>query len=111
MVVLVRPRPSTDYLGIGLALLAAVCWGCYILLNRTVGRPAARRWRARPPPRRVSGAALPARRRRASCGSTRPPPAALRCALAAGVLSSAVPFLADLLALRRVPAHFFGDRS
>jgi inner membrane transporter RhtA len=33
---------------------------------------------------------------------------ALLCALAAGVLSSAVPFLADLLALRRVPAHFFG---
>lgn len=27
---------------------------------------------------------------------------------AAGVLSSAVPFLADLLTLRRVPAHFFG---
>ena len=26
----------------------------------------------------------------------------------AGVLSSAVPFLADLLALRRVPAHVFG---
>lgn len=35
--------------------------------------------------------------------------AALGCALAAaGVLSSAVPFLADLLALRRVPTHFFG---
>jgi inner membrane transporter RhtA len=29
-------------------------------------------------------------------------------ALAAGGLSSAVPFLADLLALRRAPAHFFG---
>lgn len=37
-----------------------------------------------------------------------PTPAALGCALTAGVLSSAVPFLADLLALRRVPAHFFG---
>ncbi|WP_425086286.1 EamA family transporter, partial [Streptomyces hainanensis] len=35
--VLVRPTPSTDYLGIALALLAAVCWGCYILLNRTIG--------------------------------------------------------------------------
>jgi inner membrane transporter RhtA len=32
----------------------------------------------------------------------------LLCALAAGVLSSTVPFLADLLALRRVPARFFG---
>jgi inner membrane transporter RhtA len=36
-VVLTRPRPSTDYLGVGLALIAAVCWGCYIPLNRTVG--------------------------------------------------------------------------
>ena len=34
--------------------------------------------------------------------------AALLCALATGVLSSAVPFLLDLLALRRVPAQFFG---
>ena len=38
-----------------------------------------------------------------------PPTAiALLCAAAAGVLSSVVPMVADLLALRRVPAHFFG---
>ena len=38
-----------------------------------------------------------------------PPTAtALREAAAAGVLSSAVPFLADMLALRRVPARLFG---
>src|SRR5256885_16409696 len=38
-----------------------------------------------------------------------PPTAgALACAAAAGVLSSAVPFLLDLLALRRVPAGYFG---
>jgi inner membrane transporter RhtA len=38
-----------------------------------------------------------------------PPTAgALACAAAAGVLSSAVPFLVDLLALRRVSARFFG---
>ncbi|MFG2894713.1 DMT family transporter [Streptomyces sp. NPDC048248] len=106
VVVLVRPRPSTDYLGIGLGLTAAVCWGCYILLNRTVG--------ARLPGLEGSAAAaavsgllyLPV-------GAVvlwlhRPTSGALLCALAAGVLSSAVPFLADLLALRRVPAHFFG---
>src|SRR5689334_25061488 len=33
---------------------------------------------------------------------------ALTCAATAGVLSSAVPLLADLLALRRVPAGYFG---
>ncbi len=104
--VLMRPTPSTDYLGIGLALLAAACWACYILLNRTVG--------ARLPGLEGSAAA-------AAVSAVLylpvgvwvlwhhpPTPAALGCALIAGVLSSAVPFLADLLALRRVPAHFFG---
>lgn len=106
VVVLTRPTPSTDYLGIGLALLAATCWACYILLNRTVG--------ARLPG--VEGSAAAA----AVSGTLylpigawvlwhNPPTAtALGCALAAGVLSSAVPFLSDLLALRRIPAHFFG---
>ncbi|MFI2360533.1 EamA family transporter [Streptomyces anulatus] len=104
--VLMRPTPSTDYLGIGLALLAAACWACYILLNRTVG--------ARLPGLEGSAAAaavsavlyLPVG---AWVLWHHPPtPAALGCALTAGVLSSAVPFLADLLALRCVPAHFFG---
>lgn len=106
VVILTRPTPSTDYLGIGLALLAATCWACYILLNRTVG--------ARLPGLEGSAAAA------AVSGALYlpvgawvlwhhpPTAAALGCALAAGVLSSAVPFLTDLLALRRVPAHFFG---
>ena len=37
VVVLARPQPSTDYAGIFLALLAAVCWAGYILVNRVVG--------------------------------------------------------------------------
>ncbi|WP_229680169.1 EamA family transporter [Saccharopolyspora thermophila] len=106
VVVLIRPQPSTDYLGIGLALLAAVCWSCYILLNRTIGRtlPGAQGSAAAAG---VSGLLY------VPVGITvlvahPPTPAALGCAAAAGVLSSAVPFLADLLALRRVPARFFG---
>ncbi|MFI8438906.1 EamA family transporter [Streptomyces sp. NPDC079020] len=106
VVVLARPSPSTDYLGIALALLAAVCWGSYILLNRVVGR--------RLPG--LEGSAAAAAISGALCLPVgvlalwlRPPTAAsMACALAAGVLSSAVPFLADLLALRRVPAQFFG---
>ncbi|MFF3001992.1 DMT family transporter [Kitasatospora sp. NPDC057940] len=106
VVVLARPSPSTDYPGIALALLAAVCWAGYILLNRVVGR--------RLPGLEGSAAAA------ALSGALylpvgivalclRPPTAAaLACALAAGVLSSALPFLADLLALRRVPTQFFG---
>ncbi|SFS66853.1 inner membrane transporter RhtA [Streptomyces harbinensis] len=106
VVVLVRPRPSTDYAGIALGLTAAVCWACYILLNRTVGR--------RLPGLEGSAAAA------AVSGAlylpvgvvvlwrSEPSAVAVLCALGAGVLSSAVPLLADLLALRRVPAHFFG---
>lgn len=106
VVTLMRPRPSADYLGMGLGLLAAACWASYILLNRTVGR-------------RIPGAQGPA----AAAGmsalmflpvgivvAVRQPPtlAAAACAVAAGVLSSAVPYLADLFTLRRVPAPAFG---
>lgn len=106
VVTLMRPRPSADLLGMGLGLLAAVCWASYILLNRTVGR--------RIPGARGSAAA--------ACLSAlmflpvglvivveRPPSAgAVAYAVVAGVLSSAVPYLADLFTLRRVPAPAFG---
>lgn len=106
VVTLMRPRPSADYLGMGLGLLAAVCWASYILLNRTVGR-------------RIPGAQGSA----AAAGlsalmflpvgvvvAVRHPPTltAAGCAMAAGVLSSAVPYLVDLFTLRRVPAPAFG---
>ena len=38
VVVLTNPGPTTDVIGIALALLAAAAWGCYILLNRTLGQ-------------------------------------------------------------------------
>ena len=106
VVLLTRPEATTDYLGVGLGLLAAVCWACYILLNRVVGRE-------------LPGATGSA----AAAGVSglvyvpvgvvvlwhHPPTlAAAAYALVAGVLSSAVPFLVDLLTLRRVPAQFFG---
>ncbi|MER6695317.1 EamA family transporter, partial [Streptomyces minutiscleroticus] len=106
VVVLMRPQPSADYVGMGLGLLAAVCWASYILLNRTVGR-------------RVPGAQGSAAAAALSAvlflpvgvvlAAHRPPTAgALGYAVAAGVLSSAVPYLADLVTLRRVPAPAFG---
>ncbi|MEK8174104.1 EamA family transporter [Streptomyces sp. M19] len=87
-------------------LLAAASWAGYILLNRTVGR--------RLPGVQGSAAAaavsallyLPVG---LALFLRHPPaPGALAYAAGAGVLSSAVLFLADLLALRRVPARFFG---
>ncbi|MFH8827230.1 EamA family transporter [Streptomyces lincolnensis] len=106
VVTLLRPRPSADYLGMGLGLLAAACWASYILLNRTVGR--------RVPGAQGSAAAaafsavmfLPV----GAVLVLREPPSAVAVvyAVTAGVLSSAVPYLADLFTLRHVPAQAFG---
>ena len=106
VVVLARPQPSTDYAGILLALLAAICWACYILVNRVVGA-------------RVPGAQGPAAAAGLSAllyipvgiwafASHPVTGAALGRAATAGLLCSAVPMVADLKALRRVPAKFFG---
>ncbi|WP_082376393.1 DMT family transporter [Nocardiopsis sp. NRRL B-16309] len=104
--VLMRPQPATDHIGIALGLAAAVGWAAYILLNRTVGRRL-------PGVEGSAAAALVSGLLFVPVGAAvfvlHPPTAgALACAAAAGVLSSAVPFLVDLLALRRVPARFFG---
>src|SRR5579863_2008489 len=105
-VVLARPQPSTDYAGMALALLAALCWAAYILLNRVVGA-------------RVPGAQGPA----AAAGlsallyvpvgvwtlvSQPVTLTALGRAATAGLLCTAIPMVADMQALRRVPARFFG---
>ena len=105
-VVLARPQPSTDYAGIALAVLAAACWAGYILVNRVVGL-------------RLPGSQGPA----AAAGlsallyipvgiwilvSQPVTTAALGRAATAGLLCSAVPMVADVLALRRVPTRFFG---
>src|SRR5579859_2274989 len=105
-IVLARPQPSTDYAGIALALLAAACWAGYILVNRVVGA-------------RLPGSQGPAAAASLSAllyipvgiwilASHPVTAAALGRAGTAGLLCSAVPMVADLLALRRVPARFFG---
>jgi len=105
-VVLARPQPSTDYVGIFLALLAAACWAGYILVNRVVGA-------------RVPGAQGPAAAAGLSALVYVPVGiwvlvsqpvtwVALGRAAAAGILCSAVPMVADVQALRRIPARFYG---
>ncbi len=105
-VVLARPQPSTDYVGIGLAVLAAGCWAGYILVNRVVGA-------------RLPGSQGPAAAAGLSAllyvpvglwvlASHPVTVTALGRAATAGLLCSAVPMVADLLALRRVPTQFFG---
>jgi inner membrane transporter RhtA len=106
VVVLARPEASTDYAGIGLALLAAACWACYILVNRVVGS-------------RLPGSQGPAAAATLSAVLYVPvgvwvlathtvTVTALGRAATAGLMCSAVPMVFDVLSLRRVPARFFG---
>ncbi|MCA4133884.1 DMT family transporter [Arthrobacter sp. M4] len=101
-----QPGASTDYPGIGLGLVAALCWASYILLNRTVGR-------------RIPGVQGTAAATGVSAAlflpvavvvfATHAPDAlSLLYAAGAGVLASVIPYVADLLALRKVPANLFG---
>jgi inner membrane transporter RhtA len=104
--VLVLPGPASDYLGIALGLLAATCWAAYIHLNHLLGT-------------RLPGLQAPAAATTVSAlaylpvaitlaGQGHLHSTALLYALTAGLLSSVVPYAADLLALRRVPTRFFG---
>jgi inner membrane transporter RhtA len=106
VVVLTNPGPTADLIGISLALLAALAWGSYILLNRTLGQRlpglqgtavaslvTAAAWT----PIAVTWFAFHA-----------PTAAAIALAVACGLMSSIVPYVADLLALRRVTAQMFG---
>lgn len=104
--VLVLPGPSSDWLGLGLGLLAAACWAAYIVLNRIAGA-------------RLPGLQAPAVATGLSAIAYLPVAAVLVAqgtltgmpllwAVAAGVLSSVVPYAADLTALRDVPQRLFG---
>lgn len=103
---LVLPGPSSDYLGLGLGVAAGACWAAYIVLNRVVG--------ARLPGLQAPAAAttvsalayLPVLVLVARDGRLDGLP--LLYAVAAGLLSSVVPYAADLTALRSVPPRFFG---
>ncbi|MCG8927958.1 DMT family transporter [Lentzea sp. CC55] len=104
--VLVLPGPSSDYLGVGLGLLAAGCWASYILLNRLVGA-------------RLPGLQAPAVATAMSAALYVPVVVLLVVhgkltglsvlyAIGAGVFCSVVPYAVDLIALRKVPARLFG---
>jgi inner membrane transporter RhtA len=104
--VLVRPGSSSDLLGLGAGLLGAGCWAAYILLNRTAGK---RLPGLQPVALATSLSALlylPLLIVLMAHGRLGGAP--LLYAVAAGVLSSAVPYAIDLVALRHVPARFFG---
>ncbi|WP_258062748.1 DMT family transporter [Arthrobacter sp. B0490] len=106
VVAITRPQPSTDYLGMGMGLLAACSWAAYILLNKTIGT-------------RIPGVQGTATATGVSAVlflpitvwaliEYQPGSFTILCAVGAGVLASAIPFVADLIALRSVATGLFG---
>jgi inner membrane transporter RhtA len=106
MYLLVLPGPSSDYLGLAIGITAGACWAAYILLNQVVGA-------------RLPGLQAPAAATALCALAYLPVLAALVLdgrlgglsllqAVTAGLLSSVVPYAADLTALRYVPPRFFG---
>jgi inner membrane transporter RhtA len=106
VVVLTDPGRTTDVLGIALALTAAVAWGCYILLNRAVGQRLPGLQGTAVASAVTAAVWLPIAAVWFSAHT--PTPGALLLATACGLLSSIAPYVADLQALRRVPAAVFG---
>jgi inner membrane transporter RhtA len=106
VVAITQPEASTDYAGIGLGLTGACSWAAYILLNKTVGA-------------RIPGIQGTATATGVSAVlflpiglivfiSHQPDAFTVLCALGAGVLASVVPYIADVVSLRRIPANLFG---
>lgn len=105
----VLPGPSSDLVGIGVALAAAAAWGYSIVPNKLVEQ-------------RLPGLQAPGSRQHGGGDDVRAVlvwpgtdgrlwgwPLAL--AVVAGLLSSAIPYAADLTALRFGPVQFFGTFS
>ncbi|MGF4044590.1 EamA family transporter [Paenarthrobacter nitroguajacolicus] len=106
VIAITQPKASMDFPGIGFGLIAACSWAAYILLNRTVGQ-------------RIQGIEGTAAATGVSATLFLPVAIvifvnqpldvfAVMCAVGAGVLASVLPYVADLIALRRVPANLFG---
>ncbi len=105
-VVLARPQPSTDYLGIALALAAAAGWAGYIMVNRVIG---ARFQDSQGSAVAITISALLYVPVGIVMLASHPVTlVALARAATAGVLCTIVPMVCDVRALRRVPARFYG---
>ncbi|MGJ9426017.1 DMT family transporter [Nesterenkonia halotolerans] len=106
VVLLTRPGPTSDLLGLGFAVLAAGCWAGYILTNRVVGQ-------------RLDGVQGVAMGTAISAlglvpiaavvvWHLQPPLEAFLFAAVAGVLASVVPYSLDLIVLRHISPVIFG---
>jgi inner membrane transporter RhtA len=102
---LIRPDGNSDLVGLAAGLAGAACWASYILLNRTLGRRLVGLQATALAASFATILCLPVLAWLVLTGRFTGTPLLLACL--AGVLSSIVPYVADLLALRRIPAQLF----
>ncbi len=95
-----------DLVGVALALTAAVCWAAYIVVNGRIGRTGT--GLAGLTVGTLVAALIVVPVGVVSAGTALLHPAVLATGLAVGILSSALPYSLDLLALRRLPTAVFG---
>jgi inner membrane transporter RhtA len=102
----VSGRVGVDALGVALALAAGACWGAYIVLSDRVGDLAPGASGATMAA--VISALIVAPLGLAQGGGAIFTPAHLAIGAAVGVLSTAVPYVFEIEALRRLPRAVFG---
>jgi inner membrane transporter RhtA len=94
-----------DLAGVAFALAAACGWAAYIVLTRRMGGSAGLQGLALAT---AAGAVIAVPIGIAAAGAALVRPPTLATGLAVGVLSAALPYSLDLLALRRLPTPVFG---